>query len=56
MAIGAEVNGKLIHESEASQRKAAQARTQVGIGESDDKQAEQVAEPLPVAQVNRIGE
>jgi cytoskeletal protein CcmA (bactofilin family) len=54
MAIGAEVNGKLIHESEASQRKAAQARNEMGVAESDDGQADLVAELSP--KVNMVGE
>lgn len=56
MAIGAEVNGKLIHESEASQRKAAQARNELGVGRSDEGQADRAAEPMPVAKVNMVGE
>jgi len=54
MAIGAEVNGKLIHESEASQRKAAQARSEADVGEPDDEQSNLIAEPMP--QVNIVGE
>jgi cytoskeletal protein CcmA (bactofilin family) len=56
MAIGAEVNGKLIHESEESQRKAAQARNEIAAGESAEAQAELPAEPMPVAKVNMVGE
>lgn len=54
MAIGAEVNGKLIHESEASQRKAAQARSEAAAGESEEQQSDLVVEPMP--KVNIVGE
>jgi len=54
MAIGAEVNGKLIHESEASQRKAAQARSEEGASESEEQQSDLVVEPMP--KVNIVGE
>lgn len=56
MAIGAEVNGKLIHESEASQRKAADARSDAGIGEPSEQQSERLSGPMPVAKVNVVGE
>jgi cytoskeletal protein CcmA (bactofilin family) len=54
MAIGAEVNGKLIHESEASQRKAAQARSEAGADESEEQQSDPIVEPM--AKVNIVGE
>lgn len=56
MAIGAEVNGKLIHESEASQRKAAQARSEIGEGEAETVETDQITGPTPVARVNIAGE
>ena len=56
MAIGAEVNGKLIHESEASQRKAAQARSDMDSGEAAADQSDLVSAPTPVAKVKIAGE
>lgn len=56
MAIGAEVNGKLIHESEASQHKAQAARSELGMDQAEDQRAERVAGPTPVAKVNIAGE
>lgn len=55
MAIGAEVNGKLIHESETSQRKAADGTSDAG-GELGGQQSEHLSGPVPVAKVNVIGE
>lgn len=54
MAIGAEVNGKLIHESEPGQRKAAQLQSGTGNGDAD--QPEPVSGPTPVARVKIAGE
>jgi cytoskeletal protein CcmA (bactofilin family) len=56
MAIGAEVNGKLIHESEASQRKAAQARSDMAAGDAGEQPAERLAESAPVANGNLVGD
>jgi cytoskeletal protein CcmA (bactofilin family) len=56
MAIGAEVNGKLIHESEASERKAAQLQSGTVIGAADADQPEPVSGPTPVARVKIAGE
>ena len=56
MAIGAEINGKLIHESEASQQKT----TSVGVTNGADLAQREEPEPLaiatPVAKVNVVGE
>jgi cytoskeletal protein CcmA (bactofilin family) len=60
MAIGAEVNGKLIHESEASQRETdaarepAQAEEESAAAESPEEQSS--GEPAQVAQINVVGE
>jgi len=56
MAIGAEVNGKLIHESEASQRKTQDARSETGIGEASSNKSERLSGPIPMAKVNVVGE
>jgi cytoskeletal protein CcmA (bactofilin family) len=56
MAIGAEVNGKLIHESEASQRKAADARSDAEGDKQSGQQSERLSGPIPVAKVNAVGE
>jgi cytoskeletal protein CcmA (bactofilin family) len=61
MAIGAEVNGKLIHESEASQREPADAEREPADVEQESAAAESPeeqssADPAPVAQINVVGE
>jgi cytoskeletal protein CcmA (bactofilin family) len=54
MAVGAEVNGKLIHESESVPRKAKESDTD-GIPAEPPEQ-EQDAGPVAVAKINIVGE
>lgn len=58
MAIGAEVNGKLIHEREASQRDAKEADAERILARSDEDEdgLEPATDPVPVAKINVVGE
>jgi cytoskeletal protein CcmA (bactofilin family) len=54
MAVGAEVNGKLIHESESGQRKVKETDADSVLVESPDE--EQGSAPVAVAKINVVGE
>lgn len=55
MAVGAEVNGKLIHESESSQRKVGEPKAENILAGSSEEEAS-LSEPAPVAKINVVGE
>jgi cytoskeletal protein CcmA (bactofilin family) len=59
MAIGAAVNGKLIHESEASQRGARDPDAKgilAGPKADEESRPEPARKPVPVAKINVVGE